>query len=194
MAVDAAEEYMPPQYPKEFDSTDLRRLVGVAPKGYKVNPIKSQKRKRVEESDEPEPMEEETAMQQDEPQADAAQAGKRQKADDKTWRPVSGKVWKAPGQRASTVMKANVSGNKSWGRRMAEKAADKSLRETKAEALAAVKAKRKAAADQRKAARERKQANQAKSAVTQKITNAATVKKMMKDKKQRKLLRTADTN
>lgn len=79
---------MPPQYPKEFDSTDLRRLVGVAPKGYKVNPIKSQKRKRVEEPDE-EPMEEETAMQQDEPQADVAQAGKRQKADDKTWRPVS---------------------------------------------------------------------------------------------------------
>ncbi|KAG2445729.1 hypothetical protein HXX76_000335 [Chlamydomonas incerta] len=193
MAVDAVEEYMPPQYPKEFESTDLRRLVGVAPKGYKVNPIKSQKRKRVEESEE-EPMEEETTMQQDEPVADAAQAGKRQKADEKTWRPVSGKVWKAPGQRASKVMKANVSSNKSWGRRMTEKAANKALKETKAEALKETKAKRKAAADQRKAARERKQANQAKSAVTQKITNAATVKKMMKDKKQKKLLRTADTN
>lgn len=40
-------------------------------------------------------------------------------------------------------MKANASSNKSWGRRMTEKAANKALKETKAEALAETKAKRK---------------------------------------------------
>jgi hypothetical protein len=54
---------------------------------------------------------------------------------------VSGKTWKAPAQRASTVMKAGVS--KSWKQRMADKASRKQLTEQKQEAKAEAKAKRK---------------------------------------------------
>ncbi|KAG2485855.1 hypothetical protein HYH03_015438 [Edaphochlamys debaryana] len=189
MAVDAEGEWVPAQYPKDMENVDLRRLVAVAPKGVKGKT--AAKRKRVEEEEEPEQQPE--AMQEDDKPA-AEPTGKRQKADDKTWRPVSGKVWKAPGQRASTVMKPQLTGKKSWSKRMTEKAAKQHLQSAKKEAVDAAKAKRKAAGDQRKAARERKLENQKKSAVVQKITNSATVKKMMKDKKQRKLLRTADTN
>ncbi|KXZ43311.1 hypothetical protein GPECTOR_94g633 [Gonium pectorale] len=187
MAVEAA-EWVPAQYPKDVDSVDLRRLTGVQPKGYKERTAGKRKRDAEQE-------EEDAAMQEDEQQQQPViPSEKRQKADETTFRPVSGKVWKAPGQRASTVMKPATVGRKNWNKRMTEKAARKHLLEQKSEAVAAAKAKRKAAADQRKAAKERKQANQQKSAVVQKITNTATVKKMMKDKKQRKLLRTADTN
>ncbi|GFR43546.1 hypothetical protein Agub_g4639 [Astrephomene gubernaculifera] len=189
MAVDAAGEWVPAQYPKDMDNVDLRRLVGVQPKGFKERTAGKRKRDAEEQVDD----EQVAAMQEDE-QQELKQPEKRQKADETTFRPVSGRTWKLPGQRASTVMKPSTSGKKSWNQRMADKAARKNLQELKGEAVAAAKAKRKAAADQRKAAKERKAANQQKSAVVQKITNTATVKKMMKDKKQRKLLRTADTN
>jgi rRNA-processing protein CGR1 len=103
---------------------------------------------------------------------------------------VSGKVWKAPGFKAGTYKSAVV--GTSWEKKMAAKAAKQQFSEHKSAAVEALKAKRKAKADERAAAKERKQRNQAKSAVVQKVT-AAAAKRMMKSKKQRKLLRTADT-
>ncbi|GLC44095.1 hypothetical protein PLESTB_000929800 [Pleodorina starrii] len=185
-----ADEWVPAQYPKGVDTVDLRRLTGVQPKGFKERTAGKRKRDAEEQAEDEQP----EAMQEEDTQPAAGHSEKRQKADETTYRPVSGKTWKAPGQRASTVMRPATLGKKSWGKRMTEKAARKHILEQKAEAVAAAKAKRKAAAEQRKAAKERKTANQQKSAVVQKITNSATVKKMMKDKKQRKLLRTADTN
>ncbi|EFJ50874.1 hypothetical protein VOLCADRAFT_103666 [Volvox carteri f. nagariensis] len=191
MAVEAeTHEWVPAQYPKDVDSVDLRRLIGVQPKGYKERSVGKRKRDAAEQAEDEHPM----AMQEDMEQQDATQAPKRQKADETMYRPVSGKSWKPPGQRASTVMRPASLGKKSWGKKMTEKASRKHLLDLKAEAVAATKAKRKAAAEQRKRAKELKASNQQKSAVVQKITNSATVKKMMKDKKQRKLLRTADTN
>lgn len=49
-----------------------------------------------------------------------------------------------------------------------------------------------AKSDEKRAAKERKKINQAKSAIVQQITNPATLKKMMKSKKQRKLLTTME--
>lgn len=182
MAVDG-ETWVPAQ-DRPAENVDLRRLVAIAPKGVK--------RRRA---DTPEPEEQAAAgMEEDVPEPEAEQSGKRQKADESTYRPVSGKKWKAPGQKASTVMRPSAHTGKSWNKKMQERAAQKHLKDIKKEAVEAAKAKRKAAAEQRKAAKERKAQNQQKSAVVQKITNSATVKKMMKDKKQRKLLRTADTN
>ncbi|PNH09612.1 hypothetical protein TSOC_003761 [Tetrabaena socialis] len=200
MAVEgAAAEWVPAQYPKDVDNVDLRSLTGVAPKGYKERNAGKRKREAEEravvEEQEAAAADQQPAPMEEDDKPAAAPSGKRQKADEETYRPVrAGQPWKTPGQRASTIMKVSTASNKSWSKRMTEKAAKKHLQGIKAEFVAAGKAKRKAAADQRKVAKERKLANQKKSAVVQKISNSATVKKMMKDKKQRKLLRTADTN
>ncbi|GIL70714.1 hypothetical protein Vretimale_3819 [Volvox reticuliferus] len=191
MAVDAeSHQWIPAQYPKDVNSVDLRRLTAVQPKGFKERTVSKRKRDAEEQDEGEQP----TPMQEDEHQEVKTHSQKRQKADETTYRPVSGKTWKAPGQRASTVMRPVTLGKKSWSKKMSEKVVRKNLLDQKAEAVAAAKEKRKASAEQRKAAKERKAANQQKSAIVQKITNTATVKKMMKDKKQRKLLRTADTN
>ncbi|GLI58673.1 hypothetical protein VaNZ11_000416 [Volvox africanus] len=191
MAVDAEpNQWIPAQYPKDINSVDLRRLTAVQPKGFKERTVGKRKRDAEEQNK----SEQLTVMQEDEHHEAITHSLKRQKADEITYRPVSGKTWKAPGQRASTVMRPASLGKKNWSKKTNEKVARKNLLDLKAEAVAAAKEKRKAAAAQRKAAKERKAANQQKSAVVQKITNNATVKKMMKDKKQRKLLRTADTN
>lgn len=122
----------------------------------------------------------------------ATESNKRQKLDGVAYRKVSGKVWKSGNDKASTKKTASLSST--WEKKMANKAGREHFMTFKKEAVAAAKSKRKAAADQRRLAKERKDANKAKSTVVQKITNSATLKKMMKSKKDRKKLKTADTN
>lgn len=164
------------------ESVDLRRLT--------ARELGPKRRREVEDEDDVMEAEEQQQQPASEP-AEAGPSSKRQKADETTWRPVSGKGWKAPEERASTVMKAQTS--KTWGKRMEEKAQRQQLLAIKAEVVAEGRAKRKATAMQRKASKERKMANRAKSEVVQQVSTA-TVKKMMKNKKQKKLLRKADTN
>lgn len=181
MAVDG-ETWVPAQ-DRPAENVDLRRLVAIAPKGVK--------RRRA---DTPEPEEQAAAgMEEDVPEPEAEQSGKRQKADESTYRPVghawelaaranvpgphvmpaavcfgppgtltrvgglcshsvhytcperqvSGKKWKAPGQKASTVMRPSAHTGKSWNKKMQERAAQKHLKDIKKEAVEAAKAKRK---------------------------------------------------
>lgn len=176
-----APDWVPTQE-KQSVPVDFRN-VKLGPKGYK-----ERRKRKLEEQEEletcPVDMEEDVA---------SAPTGKRQKlADGTPYRKVSGKVWKGPAQPATKVMKAPS--KKDWDKKMAEKRAKQAFKEQKDAAQQAIKDKRKAKARERQAAKERKEQNQKKSAVVQKITNAATVKKMMKSKKQRKLIKTADTN
>eukprot|EP00878_Enallax_costatus_P027176 GHUV01029234.1.p1 GENE.GHUV01029234.1~~GHUV01029234.1.p1 ORF type:complete len:110 (+),score=40.67 GHUV01029234.1:419-748(+) len=106
---------------------------------------------------------------------------------------VSGKVWKAEAGKRASADKNAILGS-SWEKKMQEKALRKAFLEQKQAARESLRDKRKADAQHRAAVKERKKQNQEKSAQVQKITNSATLKKMMKSKKQRKLLRTADTN
>ncbi|KAJ9533352.1 hypothetical protein V8C86DRAFT_2616618 [Haematococcus lacustris] len=122
----------------------------------------------------------------------AQPSSKRRKGEDGGGIPVSGRTWKVSAQRAAIVMKAKT--GSTWEKKIAVKASREAFVQQKKEAVTAAKEKRKAKALQRKAAMERKKANKAKSEVVQKITNSATVKKMLKSKKQRKLIKTADTN
>lgn len=197
-------DWEPARESKEMgDPVDMRGAA-LGPKGYKINPIKSSRKRKLDEQplvdamDEGEEQQQRRTRQQPEAMdadngaAEEARGTKRQRVEGKPYRTVSGKVWKGPGTKAGTY-KAAIVGT-SWEKKMAAKAARKQLAEQKAAATEAIRAKRKAKAQQREAAKERKKENQAKSTVVQKITNSATVKKMMKSKKQRKLLKTADTN
>lgn len=186
--------------PKQVElkgAIDLRHAA-LGPRGYKLKPIKSGTSSLLkvqhaaaqlqQQADEPQGMDTDAA----EPYA--APAVKRQRAEGVAYRNVSGKSWKeAPSKRASADKNAIVNKHSSWEKKMQEKAQKKAFQEQKAAALDAIKAKRKAAAQHRQAVKDRKKANQEKSVQVQQITNAATLKKMMKSKKQRKMLRTADT-
>lgn len=186
MGTEIGADWTPAQYAQP-EAVDLRHLQ-VGPKGYKET-----KKRRHDEMLAWEVVDEPTAAPMD---ADGMAAqendGKRQKVDSQKYKTVLGKRWKAPAERAATVMKAKP--NASWEKQMAEKAAQKAFKEHKQAAQEAIKSKHKAAAEHRRLAKERKQENQKKSAVVTKITNAATLKKMMKSKKLRKKLKTADTN
>lgn len=127
---------------------------------------------------------------QDTMDLDENQPSKRVRAEGKAYRTVSGKVWKGSSQRASSISKNTAT---PWQRKMTEKATQQQFLEYKRVAVGASKEKRKAEGERRRLVRERKKENQAKSTVVQKLSTA-TAKKMMKSKKQRKLLKTADTN
>lgn len=185
------DNWEPSQESKEMgDPVDLRHAA-LGPKGYKVNPIKSSRKRKL--GDVVEEVQEPVSMDHDGDQTAAAepsQAPKRQRVEGEPYRTVSGKVWKGPGFKAGTYKSAIV--GTSWDKKMADKAVRKQLAEQKNVAVEALKAKRKAASQQRAAAKARKKENQAKSAVVQKV-KSATAKKMLKSKKQRKMLKTADT-
>jgi len=234
-----------------MEPIDLR-AAALGPKGYKINPIKSSRKRRLGDDIAAGTAAAEAQaelMEHDGAAAEQPPAPKRQRVEGEPWRTVSGKVWKAAGVKAGTY-KSQIVGS-SWDKKMATKAAKKQFSAQKSEAVQGLRAKRKvrmfapyvhvcsaarasgpesvahaeqqhqtfptlnqshthmtlrnplplpprtrtqAKSDERAAAKERKKTNQAKSAVVHKITNSATVKKMMKSRKQRKLLKTADTN
>lgn len=194
------DDWEPAQESRDKLIVDLR-AAALGPKGYKINPLKTSRKRRIEDEEEEQQQEEREREQRQRPQAmdeDAgggqAPAAKRRRvvAEGEPWRTVSGKVWKGAGFKAGTYKSAVV--GTTWEQKMALKAARKQFSEQKAAAGELRRDKRKAKSAERAAAKERKKVNQAKSAVVQKITNAATVKKLLKSKKQRKLIKTADTN
>eukprot|EP00197_Chlamydomonas_leiostraca_P008815 CAMPEP_0202866666 /NCGR_PEP_ID=MMETSP1391-20130828/8291_1 /ASSEMBLY_ACC=CAM_ASM_000867 /TAXON_ID=1034604 /ORGANISM="Chlamydomonas leiostraca, Strain SAG 11-49" /LENGTH=200 /DNA_ID=CAMNT_0049546637 /DNA_START=50 /DNA_END=652 /DNA_ORIENTATION=+ len=197
VATKAPFEWVPSQYtqPEIHDLRGAKR----GPKGFKVDPIRTRKpdlKRRREEIEEAERQLERGEMEVDveqEAEEQAQSSGKRQKGQDGfKVIPVSGRTWKVPGERAGKVMKNAIS--TSWEKKMKDAAERKKFLEHKQAAVDARKEKRKASKAQRDAAEALKKANRAKSEVTQKITSAATLKKMMKNKKQKKTLRKADTN
>lgn len=103
-------------------------------------------------------------------------------------RKVSGRSWKAPGQKMSTVRSGSSKKlSTSWEKKMKEKAILKDLRDRKKEALEQTKAAAREAREQREAAKKRKEENRQKSLVTQ-VVSSATARRMAKSKKQRKKL------
>jgi hypothetical protein len=120
-------------------------------------------------------------------------SSKRARVEGAPYRPVSGKTWKVASARAGAAKAAVLGKNSSWEKVAARRDARRAAVAAKREAQDAAKERRRAAAQQRAAAKERKKANQAKSAVVQAISNPATLKKMLKSKKQRKLLRKVDS-
>mmetsp|Transcript_8508 Transcript_8508/g.18174 ORF Transcript_8508/g.18174 Transcript_8508/m.18174 type:complete len:182 (-) Transcript_8508:629-1174(-) len=179
------ERWVPSQY-KVQETPDFRNAK-LGPKGFK-----EKTKRKLEEMQEQLAHEEETAMDQDEPQPVETQSIKRRKADGVNYVPVYEREAKAPAERAAKIMKAGVTS--SWEKKMKNKASRQMFMEHKREAVNAMKEKKKADVEHRKMVRERRKANQEKSAVVQKITNSATLKKMMKNKKQKKSLKMADTN
>lgn len=101
---------------------------------------------------------------------------------------VSGRSWKAPGQKMSTLRSGSSKKlSTTWEKKMKEKAVLKDLRDRKKEALEQKKEAARAAREQREAAKKRKEENRQKSVVTQ-VVSSATARKMSKSKKQRKKL------
>lgn len=182
-----SQEWVPAQY-KQPDMPDFRRSETTV-KSFKENPKYHYKRKRAEV----EPADSEDAQCMDYQETVVRESTcKRARVEGAPYRFVSGKVWKAAGEKAGTLKPKSLS--TSWEKKMANKAVAKTFSEQKQAAVTAVKEKRKAAADQKRKALERKAANREKSQVVQKITNVSKLKKMMKNKKQKKLLKTADTS
>ncbi|MEW5312938.1 MAG: hypothetical protein WDW38_004536 [Sanguina aurantia] len=169
--------------------TDFR-AIGLGPRGYKEsNKRKMQDMEELSKQSAPDA----SAMEEGEEEA-AEPSGKRQKAEDGIPRPVSGKgkAWKLPATRAASMMKPLS--KSTWEQRMTDKALRKTFMEQKRASADRVKEAKKAKSKAFAEAKKRKILNQQKSAVTQKITKASTLKKLMKNRKQKKLLKTADTN
>uniref|UniRef100_A0A7S3R0S3 Coiled-coil domain-containing protein 86 n=1 Tax=Dunaliella tertiolecta TaxID=3047 RepID=A0A7S3R0S3_DUNTE len=187
---EALDNWQPAQH-AEGEAIDLRNAK-LGPKGFKERG--KRKLEQMEESHAADLEEAANRMQEDGdlPPQEEQPSSKRRKAGQLGFIPVSGRTWKAPARRAGEVMKPQV--GSSWEKKMQQRASRQQFLDFKREAVEAAKEKRKAAAKQKKEALERKKANQAKSEVVQKISNSSTVKKMMKNKKQKGLLRTADTN
>lgn len=102
---------------------------------------------------------------------------------------VSGRTWKAPGEKASTIRAGSSKKiSTSWERKMKEKAMLKDMRDRKREALEARKAAGKAAREQKEEAKKRKEENRKRSGLVTQVVSAATARRMAKSKKGRKKL------
>jgi rRNA-processing protein CGR1 len=196
-----APDWVPPQHELIVNPQDFRGIKR-GPKGYKEKNNPNLKRKLEADVSEDAMDEDEAApgagadhdpMQQDD---DGLQSSKRRKQEGAKYVPIYERQVKKPASRAGKVMKGQTGGGGStaWEKKMKEKALRAAFVEQKKETIALIKEKKKQEADRRKAVKERREANKTKSQVTQKITNNATLKKMMKNKKQKKTLKKADTN
>lgn len=132
----------------------------------------------------------EAAMEDGGEQAAFKWPAKRQKLDTSGVGRVSGRGWKQPGTRAGALKNPHLA--TSWEKKMADKAAAKLFKEQKTAASDEHKAKISKEKERRRVVKERKEANQKKNLKMEKISNPATLKRMMASKKQRKLLVTAD--
>lgn len=102
---------------------------------------------------------------------------------------VSGRTWKAPGQKMSTIRTGSSSKiSTSWERKMKDKAVLKEMRERKKEALEEVKRVKREAREQKEEAKKRKEENRKKSGLVTQVVSAKTARKMAKTKKGRKKL------
>ncbi|DBA68351.1 hypothetical protein WJX79_009400 [Trebouxia sp. C0005] len=180
---------VPPQY-QPARVNDFRGA-GFAPKGFREKAVKSRGSKRkLEEYQEQVDRDEAEMKDADKPAPVSFKKLQSIKCDISGVGKASGRQWKEPGQRAGALKSQNVSS--SWEAKMRNKAETKIFRENRAEAIAVRKAKLKRARQQRSEAKAKKAEGQRKNTKVQQISNPATIKKMMKDKKQRKKLMTVD--
>lgn len=203
----AAASYNPPQHSQPLVH-DFRRFSGKSPRGYKA----SNKRK-LDEYEEQAVEEQAATMMDDDGDVDGnapcsttttttaatvtptlarSPAAKKAKHNVAGVGKASGRgAWKEPGTRAGALKSQTLS--TSWEHKMRLK---KEKEKFKAAKHAAVQVRKEAARGRRlhrEAAAARREAAIAQSAVTQTITKASTLQRMMKSRKQRKTLRKADT-
>lgn len=180
---------VPPQY-QPARVNDFRGA-GFAPKGFREKAVKSRGSKRkLEEYQEQVDRDEAEMKDVDKPAPVTFKKLKTTKSDISGVGKASSRQWKEPGQRAGALKSQNVSS--SWEAKMRNKAETKIFRENRAEAIAVRKAKLQRARQQRSEAKAKKAEGQRRNTKVQQISNPATIKKMMKDKKQRKKLMTVD--
>ncbi|EIE22047.1 hypothetical protein COCSUDRAFT_53945 [Coccomyxa subellipsoidea C-169] len=174
---------VPPQY-TTGPVTDFRNAA-LGPVGYKM----CRKRKMQEYQEQVDL--EEAQMDETEEVTIAAAPAKRLKLNTVGVGKTSGRGWKEAGERAGSLRNPLLS--TSWEKKMADKAAAQQFKAVKKAAVDAHKEKKQKLRTQREANLKRKEENRRKSLVTQKISNPATLKRMLKSKKDRKKLMTADT-
>mmetsp|Transcript_10501 Transcript_10501/g.29885 ORF Transcript_10501/g.29885 Transcript_10501/m.29885 type:complete len:191 (-) Transcript_10501:261-833(-) len=185
----ANETYIPAQHEAHPRLHDFRGTE-TGPRGYKLR--NSKKRGREEIDMEPD-TETQDAGQDMDTEVKIDPMPKRLRTD--VQRDVSGlgasskRSWKEPLDKVKKSVKPT-----SWEKKMTIKAQTKVFTEHKKAAIGEYKAKWKAVADQRKAAAQRKEENRKKSEIVQVIKNPATLKRMMKNRKQKAKLVTRDTN
>lgn len=176
----AVAAYAPPQHPVPA-THDFREARGLTPRGFKL----ARKRK----------LEAGAADVDGDAMVDAATGyaprRTRTKLNVAGLAKASGRAWKEPSQRASTLRPATLS--TPWQKKMEAKAAKAAFLEAKRAAVDARKDRLRTARAAREAALARKKAAQEAAAVTQTITKSSTVKRMLKSKKQARLLKKADT-
>jgi rRNA-processing protein CGR1 len=181
----AVAAYAPPQHPTPA-VIDFRCAKGLQPRGY----LLARKRKRTAE--------EEDAMVDAAPTATTTGASGlpprrvRAKQDVTGLGKGSGRAWKEPAQRASALGRGPTLST-DWATKMALKAQKAAFTAAKRAAVDGRRERLRDARRTRDAALTRKKAAQEAAAVTQTITKTSTVKRMLKSRKQAKLLRKADT-
>ncbi|KAK9834677.1 hypothetical protein WJX74_007329 [Apatococcus lobatus] len=181
MAAAVEEIPVPPQVqpPEVYDF----RGFTVAPRGYKMK-----NKRKIEDLEDQ--AEFESAQMTDDPPATVLPPAKRTKRSTIGVGKASGRPWKQAATRASELRSPTLS--TSWEHKMREKAEQQAFRDQRRATVAARKEAIQAEKQRREAAKKRKEENQRKSTVVQKVSTS-TAKRMLKSKKQRKLLRTADT-
>lgn len=178
----AVAAYTPAQQPTPA-THDFREARGLTPRGFKLA-----RKRKLEASV--------TVDGDDDAMVDAAAAGyaprrTRTKLNVAGLAKASGRAWKEPAVRASTLRPATLS--TPWEKKMALKAQRAAFQAAKHAAVDARKERLRAARGAREAALARKKAAQEAAAVTQTITKTSTIKRMLKSKKQARLLKKADT-
>ena len=193
----AVAEYSPAQH-AEPAVHDFRRFSGKSPRGFKF----SNKRK-LDEYEEQAVEEGATAMMDDDdskknsssvvtPTLARSPAAKKAKHNVAGVGKASGRgAWKEPGIRAGAIKSQTLS--TSWEHKMRLKKERAVFQQVKQQALDARKSVARSRRLQREAAAARREAGKARSSVTQTITKASTLQRMMKSRKQKKTLRKADT-
>ncbi|KAK9798204.1 hypothetical protein WJX73_004543 [Symbiochloris irregularis] len=174
------DEEIPPQY-KDPVVYDFRNAI-IETRGYKA------KRKRDIEELEDQAEQDAAAFAMSEPVAPPPL--KKTKHNTVGTGKASNRPWKEAGQRAGSLRNPLLS--TSWESKMKAKADKARFNERRREALAAHKQQ---LADKRKRqedGKKRREENRRKSAVVQRITSHATLRRMMKSKKDRKKLMTSD--
>lgn len=177
----AVAAYAPPQQPTPA-THDFRAARGLTPRGFK----QARKRKldaSLTEADD-------VAVVVD---ASTGYAPRRTRAKHNVagLAKSSGRAWKEPSQRASAARPATLS--TPWEKKMALKAQKAAFSAARRTAVDAQKQRLRTARDAREAALARKKAAQEAAAVTQTITKTSTIKRMLKSRKQARLLKKADT-
>eukprot|EP00884_Botryococcus_braunii_P022428 jgi/Botrbrau1/886/Bobra.0167s0010.1 len=176
---------MDPWVPQQVKAPTMHdyRFAVTGPRGYKLS-----RKRKLEETDLG--VDQQMVIDSGANEKDVPRSAKKAKHNIVGLGKSSGRPWKEPGERAGTLRNANLS--TSWETKMQQKEQQTKFRELKQAVIEARRQKLQGIRKQKEAAKARKQENREKSLVTQTISKPATVKRMLKSKKGRKLLRKAD--